>query len=88
MIFSRLFRRKAEPDPQIEAGLKKARRGIFQDIVALFERSEITEDLYEDLEALLIQADLGVETTLVGRQFLDRQMVRLFSLDHRFLDSG
>jgi fused signal recognition particle receptor len=64
VIFSKIFRRQAEPDPQIEAGLKKARRGIFQDIVALFERSEITEDLYEDLEALLIQADLGVETTV------------------------
>jgi fused signal recognition particle receptor len=64
VIFSRIFRRQAEPDPQIEAGLKKARRGIFQDIVALFDRSEITEELYEDLESLLIQADLGVETTM------------------------
>jgi hypothetical protein len=67
VIFGRIFRRQAEPDPQIEAGLKKARRGIFQDIVALFERSEITEDLYEDLEALLIQhliVEAGDEITV------------------------
>ena len=60
VVFSRLFRRQTDPEPKIEAGLKKSRRGIFKDISALFERSEITEDLFEDLEALLIQADLGV----------------------------
>lgn len=64
MVFSKLFRRRAEAEPQIEAGLKKTRRGIFKDIANLFDRGEITEDLYEDLEALLIQADLGVETTV------------------------
>jgi fused signal recognition particle receptor len=80
VVFSRIFRRRAEPEPQIEAGLKKSRRGIFKDIANLFERSEITDDLYDDLEALLIQADLGVETTvelldnLRGR--IDRERIK------------
>jgi fused signal recognition particle receptor len=80
VVFSKLFRRRAKPEPQIEAGLKKTRRGIFQDIAALFERSEITEDLYDDLEALLIQADLGVETTVELldnlRARIDRERIR------------
>jgi fused signal recognition particle receptor len=80
VVFSRLFRRRSQPEPKIEAGLTKARRGIFKDIAALFERSEITEDLYDDLEALLIQADLGVETTVELldnlRARIDRERIR------------
>ncbi len=64
MVLNRFFRRRSAPDPQLEQGLKKTRRGIFADITALFDRSAIDEELFEDLEALLIQADLGVETTL------------------------
>lgn len=63
-MLDRFFRRRSQPDPHIEAGLKKTRRGIFADITALFDRSAIDEELFEDLESLLIQADLGVETTL------------------------
>ena len=64
MILNRMFRRRVEEQPEVQEGLKKTRRGIFADITALFDRSAIDEELYEDLEALLIQADLGVETTL------------------------
>ena len=64
MILNRLFKRRVEEQPEIQEGLKKTRRGIFADITALFDRSAIDEELYEDLEALLIQADLGVDTTL------------------------
>jgi fused signal recognition particle receptor len=59
-----LFKRRVEEQPEIQEGLKKTRRGIFADITALFDRSAIDEELYEDLEALLIQADLGVDTTM------------------------
>src|SRR5688500_5656248 len=59
-----MFRRRAEAQPELEEGLQKTRRGIFADITALFDRSAIDEELFEDLEALLIQADLGVDTTL------------------------
>jgi fused signal recognition particle receptor len=64
VILKRLFQRRAEVQPEIEEGLKKTRRGIFADITALFDRSAIDEELYEDLEALLIQADLGVDATM------------------------
>ena len=65
MILNRIFRRKStvEVQPEIVEGLQKTRRGIFADISALFDRSAIDEELFEDLEALLIQADLGIDTT-------------------------
>lgn len=63
MIFSRFFRRRTPPSPQLESGLKRSRQGIFRQIVQLFERSQIDRELFDDLEALLIQADLGVATT-------------------------
>jgi fused signal recognition particle receptor len=49
---------------KIEEGLTRTRRGLFRQVVSLFEVDEITEDIWEDLETLLIQADLGVETTV------------------------
>jgi len=75
VIFSRFFRRQAHPEPKLEAGLRKSRHGIFRQIAALFERNEIDAELYDELEALLIQADLGVETTQVLLDNL-RQRVR------------
>ena len=59
MVLSRLFRRRTEPDVRLEQGLEKTRRGVFSEISRLFERSAIDEDLYDDLEMLLIQADVG-----------------------------
>src|SRR4051812_40777198 len=64
LIFNRIFRRRVDAQPELEAALKKTRRGIFADISRLFDRSAIDEELYEDLEALLIQADIGVDTTM------------------------
>jgi fused signal recognition particle receptor len=64
VILNRMFRRRVEEQPELQEGLKKTRRGIFADITALFDRSAIDEELYEDLESLLIQADLGVDTTM------------------------
>jgi fused signal recognition particle receptor len=49
---------------KVEEGLTRTRRGLFRQVVSLFEVDEITEDIWEDLETLLIQADLGVETTV------------------------
>ncbi len=59
MVLRRLFKRQAEPDVQLDKGLEKTRRGVFGEITRLFDRSEIDEDLFEDLEMLLIQADVG-----------------------------
>lgn len=45
-------------------GLSRTSKAAFGQIATLFGATEITDDLWDDLEALLIQADLGVETTV------------------------
>jgi fused signal recognition particle receptor len=63
-----LFRKNPEQQAQdkakIEAGLAKTRQGFLGRIGALFQANEITDDTWTELEALLIQADLGVNTAL------------------------
>jgi fused signal recognition particle receptor len=67
--------------------LTKTRRGLFAQIVRLFGAADITEDMWEDLEELLIRADVGVETT-IGlverlRERVDREHVtRADSVQH------
>lgn len=63
MVLGRIFKRRAEPDLQLEQGLAKTRRGVFSEISRLFDRETIDEELYEDLEMLLIQADVGWDVT-------------------------
>jgi fused signal recognition particle receptor len=62
-VIFKFFRRKTEPDVQLEQSLEKTRRGVFSEISRLFDRSAIDEDLYEELEMLLIQADVGWEVS-------------------------
>ena len=45
-------------------GLEKTRKVAFGRIANLFGTTELTEGAWDELEAMLIQADLGVETTL------------------------
>src|SRR6185436_4317384 len=79
-MFRRLFGRgqdaqrteeEAQQEEQkIDHATEKARKGFFGQISNLFAVDDpITEELWDDLEALLIQADVGVETTqyLVNR---------------------
>ncbi|ACZ41693.1 signal recognition particle-docking protein FtsY [Thermobaculum terrenum ATCC BAA-798] len=67
MVFRFLKRRQdpQEREEKIESGLEKSRRGIFSQVAALFDREEITDSTWEELEELLIAADVGVETTLM-----------------------
>jgi len=58
-VILKFFRRKSEPDVQMAQGLEKTRRGVFLEITRLFERDTLDDDLYEELEMLLIQADVG-----------------------------
>lgn len=44
--------------------LKKTRQSVFGQIVNALGAGDIDEETWEDLEALLIQADMGVDTTL------------------------
>jgi fused signal recognition particle receptor len=48
---------------QWTSGLFRTRKSTFGKIANLFGASEITNDFWDDLEVMLIQADLGVETT-------------------------
>jgi fused signal recognition particle receptor len=49
---------------KIRDSLTKTRRSFFGQIVGLFGGDQITEELWEELEALLVQADVGVNTTV------------------------
>ena len=66
----------------LRSGMKKTRRGFFGRIADIFTASEIDEDSWDDIEALLVQADVGVPTTMqlietmrsrVSRQGIKRQ---------------
>ena len=46
-----------------KSGLAKTSKTAFGQIAQLFGATEITSETWEDLETLLIQADLGIETT-------------------------
>jgi fused signal recognition particle receptor len=48
----------------IRESLGRTRRSVFGQIVNVLGMGEITEETWEDLEALLIQADMGVPTAL------------------------
>lgn len=47
---------------KIKESLAKTRNSVFSQISSLFGANEIDEEFWEDLEALLIQADVGIET--------------------------
>ena len=44
-------------------GLTKTRKQTFGRIATMFGAADITDDTWEELESLLVQADIGVETT-------------------------
>jgi fused signal recognition particle receptor len=54
--------------------MKKTRRGFFGRIADIFTASEIDEDSWDDVEALLVQADVGVPTTM---QLIDTMRSRV-----------
>lgn len=47
------------------SGMSKTRQSFFGRIASMIGGSDIDEETWEDIEALLIQADLGVETTSI-----------------------
>jgi fused signal recognition particle receptor len=58
VVFSGSNKRK------LAASLTKTRRGFFAQIVRLLGSADLSEEMWEELEELLIQADVGVETTI------------------------
>ena len=57
------FFRRGQRDEKLEQSLQKTRRGVFKQVIELFQRREIDAAFFDDLEALLIGADIGVDTT-------------------------
>lgn len=49
---------------RLAKSLTKTRRGFFAQMVRLFSAADVSEEMWEELEELLIQADVGVETTI------------------------
>jgi len=49
---------------KIKESLTRTRNSVFGQITTLFGGGEIDDELWDDLEALLIQADVGVDTTM------------------------
>lgn len=49
---------------KIKESLSRTRNSVFGQITTLFSGSQIDDEMWDDLEALLIQADVGIETTL------------------------
>ena len=68
----RVFRRSKK----IRDSLTKTRRSFFGQISGLLAGGEITEGTWEDLEALLVQADVGVNTTITLVDRLREQVAK------------
>ena len=49
---------------RLAKSLTKTRRGFFAQMVRLFSAADVSEEMWEELEELLIRADVGVETTI------------------------
>ena len=57
-----------------EQAVKKTRQAWFQQMATLFQRSHLDDELWDELEELLISADVGVGTT---EKLLDRLRERI-----------
>jgi fused signal recognition particle receptor len=63
-LFRKSADERAQDQARIDASLNKTRQGFFGRISALFQANEITDATWDELEELLIQADLGINTAL------------------------
>jgi fused signal recognition particle receptor len=64
------------PSKKIRNSLTKTRRSFFGQITSLLSEDQITEETWEDLEALLLQADVGVATTMTLVDRLREQVAK------------
>jgi fused signal recognition particle receptor len=54
---------EAEIHEQTERALERTRRGLFSRIGGMFERADFGDDLWDDLEEVLVASDTGLATT-------------------------
>jgi fused signal recognition particle receptor len=55
-------------------GLAKTRQSFFGRIAQIFGNTDITEDTWDELEAMLIQADMGLDTTQTVIEYLQEEV--------------
>jgi len=67
-----VFRRSRE----IKESLTRTRKGFFGQIMGLLGANEVTDELWEELEELLILADVGVNTTVELVERLQERVVK------------
>ncbi len=67
---------RAEVHEQTERAVERTRRGFFGRLGGLFEKADFTEDLWDELEEVLIGADAGLETTSVVLDAVRAQVKR------------
>lgn len=60
----------------IEESLTKTRKGFFGQIAGLLGADQVTDELWEELEELLIQADIGVSTTVELVERLQKRVAK------------
>ncbi len=65
--------RSKEADQATDEALSRTKRSIFGRVAGLFGGTDVTEELWDSLEEVLIGADAGVQTTL---EVLDRVRAR------------
>ena len=58
-----LHRRETDAE-NTKRATEKTRRGLLGRVASLFRDSDLDEDLWEELEEVLISADVGVESTM------------------------
>ncbi len=63
-FFRRTPQQEAEDQQKIQQSLTKTRQGFFGRVSTLFQANEITDETWDELEEILIQADLGINTAL------------------------
>jgi fused signal recognition particle receptor len=80
-MFQRIFRREQPRSPEeqeeqsrhIQEGVKRTRSSFLGRLAVIFQRTQITDELWDELEELLISADVGVDTTFA---LMDRLRAR------------
>jgi fused signal recognition particle receptor len=69
------FKREAKPlFRSIRESLSRTRQSVFGQLAYVLGTGDITEETWEDLEALLVQADIGVPTTLALVEALQQRV--------------
>ena len=65
---------RAELHEQTERALERTRKGFFGRLGGLFERADFSDDLWDELEEVLIGADAGLETTTAVLEAVKRRV--------------